>query len=266
MEDNDVQTDMDIEKSQAQESPATQVISQHLVEIKTELHNSITSIINNLNSEHQRFQPTSDQIRKTIRQALKDYLTDGCHEVEPISRPSMHSKCTLGPSQPPDPVRFDNKAQFDQLNLSLATANSEIIRLKAQLEAAESRADQLRNIIVPSDMEAILDGQIQNALAEIRTTTQVVVTKFYTKSGKYCDSTRKETKRFFREFEVLSPKRQKDAIQSEISKFLVFWFFSRRVKDFGLGEQHQNLEGLFKKTQIALTEVSKTQEEHGMVT
>ncbi|CCT63196.1 uncharacterized protein FFUJ_00182 [Fusarium fujikuroi IMI 58289] len=206
--------------------------------------------------EIQRYlQAGSSNLEHVVRKTLQEYVTGGRIIIQSPYSPEEPSKSpSAGPPKQQLAAESDQHDEVERLSLKLQKTEEELTAAKSQLEEAEIRTDQLRKLIIPVGTEPILDSKIQQLFFEIRTLTQKVVSRLYTKAPRYWESSIDESRVFFKGIQDLPPGLQQDAIHSELFTCLRRWLFSNEIKECGLGEGHENLQSLLGQTEEALFE------------
>ncbi|KAG6991602.1 hypothetical protein FocnCong_v017809 [Fusarium oxysporum f. sp. conglutinans] len=230
---------------QSIQAPANmiQVISQLHRELRADLKQDIASSINMMNAQQHRCQ-----------QNLKP-LKEGTEPASPE---------TLKPELVSEPDDFCHRAQVEELTRKLELADSELADLNSQLKATQSRADQLRSMIIPNDGKPILDSEIERLFSEVRATTQIVACRLYSKRGTYQNPKTGDSKAFFKEIEDLSPDCQRDAIHTYLFLFIRQQFFPRNIRGCNIGNHYPNLEKALAATEWQLTEAVKNSHPGGV--
>ncbi|KAF4961797.1 hypothetical protein FSARC_10093 [Fusarium sarcochroum] len=235
-------------------SNPSQMLSQQLVEMKQDLNDGIASVIKMLDIKQQPcVQVTPDHIEQIIRKTLKELDASDLQHNQPLSR--RLSSSTPAPSAPsqsqslPESAVPGDKTEIDDLRLRLGIADSEIAALKGQLKVAETEASQLRDIIIPSDEEVILDDKLKQMFADIRSTVQVLVVKHYHNYGKSRYYKTEKNRALFDKINSYPSERQQEAIRAEFFHHLNAWFFSSQFRCFGLGKGYRALNQCLKTTE-----------------
>jgi hypothetical protein len=256
---------MDWEHLQAPTS-MIQFISQLHCDLRTDLERDLASSITKMNAEHHQCQQAaSDSIKEIVRTAMEDWFTDNQKKCQPRQEETeLDSPQTLKAEVRLEPDDSYHRAQVEQLTRKLELANSELASLKRQLKATESRADQLRNIIIPSDGKPILDSEIQKLFSEVRKTVQMVACRLYSKSGTFRSPITEDSRAFFEEMEDLSPECQRDAIHTNLFIFIGGQFFPNNVRGCNIGNHHPRLQKLLAATEWYLTEAVQGTQPDGM--
>nr|RBQ97629.1 hypothetical protein FVER53263_00134 [Fusarium verticillioides] len=200
-------------------------------------------------------QARPSNLEDTLRKIFDDYVADGRIIIQ---SPDSHEAPTqsLSAGSPKQQVTevTERNAEIQQLISKLQRAEEELNAVKSELEKAEIRTDQLRKLIIPAGTEQILDSKLQQLFSEIRTLTQKVVSKIYTKPPRYWESSVEHSRAFFKEIKDYTPGLQQDAIQSELFACLRQLFLSNQIKDYRLGERYETLQTLLRQTEEALAE------------
>ncbi|KAG7438830.1 hypothetical protein Forpi1262_v000179 [Fusarium oxysporum f. sp. raphani] len=252
---------------QSIQAPANmiQVISQLHRELRADLKQDIASSINMNAQQHRCQQVTSDSIRETVQTAMDEWFTDNQKNLKPLKEGTEPaSPETLKPELVSEPDDFCHRAQVEELTRKLELADSELADLNSQLKATQSRADQLRSMIIPNDGKPILDSEIERLFSEVRATTQIVACRLYSKRGTYQNPKTGDSKAFFKEIEDLSPDCQRDAIHTYLFLFIRQQFFPRNIRGCNIGNHYPNLEKALAATEWQLTEAVKNSHPGGM--
>ncbi|KAF5628924.1 hypothetical protein F52700_8017 [Fusarium sp. NRRL 52700] len=220
----------------------SQILNRLRSELRTDWDRGLNSLINRVDAGHQKcLQATADYIEQTIRRTIEEYVIGRQDEVQslpshPTSSELSHSQLLLESAEP------DYKTHVEDLTKTLERTQQELDDVKSQLKASESRADQLRSIIVPRNEETILDSEIQRVFSEVRTITQWVAERLFSHSGKYRESTRIDNGPFFEDIEGFSPECRQDAIHAHLSSLIRRRFFPTSVVDFDTGGKYEKLQ------------------------
>ncbi|RBR08074.1 hypothetical protein FVER53590_00134 [Fusarium verticillioides] len=230
-------------------NPTSQTINQLRLELRTELDRGLDSVINRIDAGHQKFlQTTTDYIEQTIRRTIEEYMVNSQDDAQ--SLPSHRAS--------PEPSNYqmllksaeaDYKTQIEDLTAMLEKTKSELKNIKSQLKASESRADQLRSIIVPHNEEAILDSEIQRIFSEVRALTQWVAERLFSNTGKYGQPTTPDSTAFFEDMHGIRPERRQDAVHAHLSTLIRRLFFPTSIGEFDIGGKYAELQEL-----VAVTE------------
>lgn len=231
----------------------SQILNRVRLELQTDWDRGLTSFINRIDAGHQKcLQATTDHIEKTIRRTLKEYLAIGQDEVQslPLHRESpepSNSRLLLESAEP------DHKAHVEDLTSMLERAQAELENVKSQLMASESRADQLRSIIVPRNEEPILDSEIQRAFLEVRTLTQWVAERLFSNSDKDQELSIIDSAAFHESIAGIPLEGRRDAIHAHLSRLIRRRFFPTKVGDIDIGGKYEDLQKSLVQTEREMT-------------
>jgi hypothetical protein len=230
-------------------NPTSQVVDQLRLELRTELDRGLDSVINRIDTGHQKcLQTTKDYIEQTIRRTIEEYMIDSQDNVQSLnshraSPEPSNSQRLLESAEP------DYKTQIEDLTATLEKTKAELKNIKSQLKASESRADQLRSIIVPRNEEPILDSEIQRIFSEVRALTQWVAERLFSNTGKYGQPTTPDSTAFFEDIHGIRPERRQDAVHAHLSTLIRRLFFPTSADEFDVGGKYAELQEL-----VAVTE------------
>lgn len=243
--------EMDWEQSQT-----SQAIQHLYFNLSTKWDHAFNMFANTQNVEIQRcLQAGPSNLEHICRKIFEDYAIDGRIIIQsPHSPEAATNPLSIGSSKQQAAAESDQHAEIQKLTLKLQRAEEELTAVRSQLEKAEIRTNQLRKLIVPTGTEPILDSKIQHLFSEVRTLTQKVVSKLYTKTPRYWESSVDESRVFFKGIKDFPLNLQQDAIHGELFDCLRQWFFSNAIKDRGLGEKYEKLQTLLVQTEEELVE------------
>lgn len=220
----------------------SQILKRVRLELQTDWDRGLTAFINRIDAGHQKcLQATTDHIEKTIRRTLEEYLAVGQDEVQslPLHRESPEpskSQLLLESAEP------DHKAHVEDLTAMLERAQAELENVKSQLKASESRADQLRSIIIPHNEEPILDSEIQRLFSEVRTLTQWVAERLFSNWDKYRELSIIDSAAFHESIAGIPLEGRRDAIHAHLSRLIRRRFFPTKVGDIDIGGKYEDLQ------------------------
>ncbi|EMT72961.1 hypothetical protein NOF04DRAFT_9437 [Fusarium oxysporum II5] len=227
----------------------SQILDQLRSELRTDWDRGLVSVTNRMNAGHQKcLHALTDHIEQTIRRTIEEYLVGQQDDVQPLpsrraSPEPSDSQLLLESAEP------EHKTQVEDLTAMLQRTQAELENVKSRLKASEDRADQLRSIIVPRDEEPMLDSEIQKVFSEIRTATQWVAERLFSKSRKYLEPTTIDSAAFFEEIESLAPECRQDAIHAHLSTLIRQRFFPNSVGDSKISGKYENLQKLLVATE-----------------
>ncbi|KAF5593791.1 uncharacterized protein FSUBG_9699 [Fusarium subglutinans] len=208
------------------------------------------------NAEVQRhLQAGHSNLEHMFRKVLEDFVANGVIIIQSPHSPDAPTKSLS--SKPLEQRVATSSELYDELQrltLKLQNAEEELTVVKSQLDEAELRTDQLRKLIISAGTEPILDSKIQQKFSEIRTLTQKVVSKLYTKTPRYWESLVDESRVFFEGIKDRSLDLRQDAIHGQLFHCLQQWFFSDAIKDHGLGDKYEKLQTLLGQANEELVE------------
>ncbi|KAF5561843.1 hypothetical protein FPHYL_5974 [Fusarium phyllophilum] len=230
----------------------SQVLNQLRLELRTDWDRCIDSVINRIDAGHQKcLQATTDYIEQTIRSTIEGYLVGRDDDVESLAS----HRASPEPSSPQlllESAEPDYKTQVEDLTATLEKTQAELENVKSQLKASESRADQLRSIIVPRNEEPILDSEIQRVFSEVRTVTQWVAERLFSNTGKYGQPTTIDSTAFFEDIHGFPLERRQDAVYAHLSRLIRRRFFPTSLGDFDIVEKYEELQKSFEVTEHKL--------------
>ncbi|KAF5543000.1 hypothetical protein FMEXI_7236 [Fusarium mexicanum] len=220
----------------------SQVLNQLRLELRADWDRCIDSVINRIDAGHQKcLQATTDYIEQTIRRTIEEHLVVPQDDTQSLS-PQRESP---EPSNPPlllELAEPDHKANIEDLTATLERTQAELENVKSQLQASESRADQLRSIIVPRNEEPILDSEIQRVFSEVRNLTQWVAERLFSNTGKYGQPTTIDSTAFFEDIHGISLERRQDAVHEHLSRLIKRRFFPTSVGNFEVVGEYEKLQ------------------------
>ncbi|KAF4946526.1 hypothetical protein FGADI_11164 [Fusarium gaditjirri] len=232
-----------------------QVITQLHRDLKADLERNFASSVRRMNEQHQQCQQAaSDNIKKTVLKAMDEWFAEdqkrlpSRQEDSPVESQALKSEVRLEPDD------SNHRAQVEQLTRKLKRADSELRSLKQQIKETESRADQLRNIVMSSDGIPILDSEIQKLFSDVRKGVQMVASRLYSKSGPFHNAITKDNRAFFEDMKTLSPECQRDAIHNDLFLFIRAQFFPNNIRECNLGNHDPELQKQLATTERALTQ------------
>ncbi|KAF5572994.1 hypothetical protein FPANT_12663 [Fusarium pseudoanthophilum] len=249
-----------------EQSRTSQAIRHLDFSLSTKWDRSFNSFANAQNDEIKRYmQAASSKSEHFFRKALEDFVADGRIIIQSRhSAEAPNESLSAGPQKQKATQEPIQHAQIEQLTLKLQKAEEELKAVKSQLEEAEIRTDQLRKLIIPAGTEPILDSKIQQLFIEIRTLTQKVASKLYTKPPRYWETLVDESRVFFKGIQEYSIDLQQDAIQGELFDCLRQWFFSDTITFHGLGDKYEKLQTLIGQAEEALGEAIEVKHPGGL--
>ncbi|KAF4335665.1 hypothetical protein FBEOM_10502 [Fusarium beomiforme] len=243
---------------ETQQAPVSMIkaLSQLNSDLRANLERDFTQFADRLVTENQQFlQAISNNLQEAIRKTVEGCLLNNITVVSPpqqIDKPTSYE--TLKPELLLESENSSCRAEIAQLTHRLEQADSEVLALKNQLKATESRADQLRNIIIPNDGKLVLDSEIQQLFLDVRAATQVAC-RLWSKTGTYQSAMTEDSRAFFKIMETLSPEIQQDKIHAHLFRIIQRRFFPNRLRGCYLGNKYQNLQGLLAETEQELVHV-----------
>ncbi|KAF4497860.1 hypothetical protein FAGAP_5959 [Fusarium agapanthi] len=220
----------------------SQVLNHLRLELRTDWDRGIDSVINRIDAGHQKcLQATTDYIEQTIRRTIEEQLfgPQGDAQSLPPQRASpepSNSQLLLESAEP------DHKANVEDLTATLERTQAELENVKSQLKASESRADQLRSIIVFRNEEPILDSEIQRVFSEVRNITQWVAERLFSNTGKHGQPTTIDSTAFFKCIHGISLERRQDAVHAHLSRLIERRFFPTSVGGFEVVGEYEELQ------------------------